>query len=233
MRTTRQDGFTLIELLVVIAIIAILAALLLPALSSAKNQASRTTDINNFRQIMAAVHLYAGDNNDVLPAPNWDGGVPSPPGWLYMVDPTIAGNSPARFILQKGLLWNVLASPKVYVCTMDDPTSLTYGPRPQQLSSYVMNGAVVGYGAIDTPLKLTALPPTGCAFWETDETQPQYFNDGANSPDEGVTDRHSKGGTEAVFDGSAGYDKESSWNDDVANTNRNWLWCYPNSPDGR
>jgi prepilin-type N-terminal cleavage/methylation domain-containing protein len=62
-----KRAFTLIELLVVIAIIAILAALLLPALSSAKARARRTTCLNNLKQINVAVQLYAGNNDDRLP----------------------------------------------------------------------------------------------------------------------------------------------------------------------
>jgi prepilin-type N-terminal cleavage/methylation domain-containing protein len=60
-------AFTLIELLVVIAIIAILASLLLPALSSAKERSRRAGCFNNIRQFIVAAHLYAGDFSDYLP----------------------------------------------------------------------------------------------------------------------------------------------------------------------
>ncbi len=62
-----KRGFTLIELLVVIAIIAILAALLLPALSSAKERARRIQCLNHMQQIGYAMHLYASENRDLLP----------------------------------------------------------------------------------------------------------------------------------------------------------------------
>jgi len=60
----RPPGFTLIELLVVIAIIAILAALLLPALAGAKEKGKRVACLNNLRQVAVGVHVYAMDNAD-------------------------------------------------------------------------------------------------------------------------------------------------------------------------
>jgi hypothetical protein len=76
------------------------------------------------------------------------------------------------------------------------------------------------------------MQPTDCAFWETDEHHPEYFNDGANWPGEGVSSRHQHGGIQAAFDGSVDYVKLDKWYADVASTNKNRLWCYPGSPDG-
>src|SRR5215831_14940512 len=83
----RCSGFTLVELLVVIAIIAVLAALLMPALSRAKAKAQNIVCLNNLKQLQVCAQLYIGDNRDANPPNNSVATFTGPPAdlsWTFM-----------------------------------------------------------------------------------------------------------------------------------------------------
>ena len=271
MRATRQDskaGFTLIELLVVIAIIAILAAMLLPALARAKDEATKTQCANNEKQLSLAFQMYATDSRDQMIYPNW--GVRNN-GWLYSVSGTLGGGPPPAPITlqdyQGGGLWNLTGTytadhRQIYWCPVDVATTntlqstnsggLAFPQRSVKMSTYVMNGAIMGFypqpPAVGTPPqgrthKLSDIrPATSYFLWEPDLRDPSQYNDGASDPtgDQGPFVLHGgpfpanpKGANLAGFDGHVQYLSLPTIIQLEASPTPGYLWCDPDSIDGR
>jgi prepilin-type N-terminal cleavage/methylation domain-containing protein len=242
-------GFTLIELLVVIAIIAILAALLLPALSTAKQQAQLTSCINNNKQLAYAMHMYVNDNRDYMAYPNW--GAPSDgtaayAGWLYTptngAPPAPNVQSPKQPYLG-GLYWPYLQSVNTYLCPTDLTNTLYWPIRLDKLSTYLMNGAVSDFGAIPVKtFKMSQMRGDSIILWEPDEALyakingllPGAYNDGSSAPNQGcgIGHHHMKtGGVVMGVAGQANFVTEAVFNQELTLT-PGPLWCDPATKTG-
>jgi prepilin-type N-terminal cleavage/methylation domain-containing protein/prepilin-type processing-associated H-X9-DG protein len=221
-----NNGFTLIELLVVIAIIAILAALLVPALSRAKGKAQAISCLNNLSQLQKAWFMYVQDHNDSLP-PNFEtsGGlgalaaISTPGSWVI-------GNTQSDTNtdnLANGTLFKYVGASGVYRCPTDKSTVAGH-PDLQRARSFSLNWWLNtwGYDGIENPRSLLqdktkyaqlVSPPPVDVFVCIDENE-QSIGDGAflvtsdKSPEPTLwwsqpSDRHNQGCNLSFADGHA------------------------------
>jgi prepilin-type N-terminal cleavage/methylation domain-containing protein len=237
-KRNNHRAFTLIELLVVIAIIAILAAMLLPSLARAKSRAYAANDINNCKQTMLAMSMYVLDNSDFLPEPGWQMQYDSwatsgdgPNNIISLLHPhtqaTYQQDYNAQLAYFRGTppaprpsqLYQFLKSEKLLLCPQDTVNRDTYD-RYELISSYIWNGAIVGYGKSPTipatdggienlTYKLTKFLASNILQWENDENNTNYhaWNELSNYPLEDnnptISTRHGKAAQVGRLDGSA------------------------------
>lgn len=154
-RRAHAQGFTLIELLVVLAIIAILAALLLPALAKSKQKAQGLQCMSNHRQLTLAWKMYTDDNRDVLlyASRSWDHPEADPYAWVLGdldFNPGNPSNWDPNVNIKKSPLWPYCGkSTDIWKCPADQSSVMVNGENKPRVRSMSMNVWVGGFAGYD------------------------------------------------------------------------------------
>src|SRR5207249_4463394 len=144
----------------------------------------------------------------------------------------------------KGLFYPAMLNWTMYMCPLHRTNTSAWRGSNIKFTSYLMNGAVIdGYGSFDwssgergKTFKTTAFLPTDMLLWESDEKDPNNFNDGSSRPGEGdggLSKRHNIGAILGLMGGHVQFIKWDQYYKILADPGKNSLWCYPKSVDGR
>lgn len=200
-----ERGFTLIELLVVIAIIAVLMAILMPALNRARLQGKRAACMGNLKQLTLAWIMYADENDDKIPYAN-----PTSDGWVEWISNQDAPEQQKRAGIRGGTLYEYCPNEKSYCC----PTGIR-----GEVVTYAITDAMNGYSGHPWSDGMTftkrssikqgskrlvfidegRLSPNSWTIWYT---EPRWWDQ--------ITRRHGQGTTLSFADGHSDYYK---WSD--------------------
>jgi hypothetical protein len=189
--------------------------------------------------------MYVHDNLDRIAPPNCGGASGAansalPAGWLYKPGEALP-KAGTNYGPTKGLFYQVVQSRKIFMCPLHRTNTPASRQSTIRFTSYLMSGVVIsgsesfdwGAGAAGRTFKSSAFRPTDMLFWETDENDPGYFNDGSSNPGEGFSKRHNTGAIVGLMGGHFEYLKWKRHYQLLAETSRNSLWCFPNSKNGR
>lgn len=249
-----RRGFTLVELLTVIGIVAILLALLLPAVSRARASAGRVACMSNLRQLLHAQAMYVNESKGYLTFPNWSHDRNAthawPVGWLYAQGKV--STPPRQEDVRAGALYPYLSDTRVYHCPLHDPGAYS-ADGTDRLTSYIMNGAVCGYGTVGDKsaervvwapsYKITdwTNPSEQILWWEAEEggrdaavgSGSAAWNDGGSFPRENLlARRHGRGGCVGYFDAHVGWMDRLDYAAELQRPGPNRLYCDPHRLDG-